>query len=807
MAVMRDVDFLHAALAGDPLPADRPMVYRYRSGALRSHMIAALRELVARRGYELKRKRPPLLLGFEQAPVWIRQLLLIDWPARTLSSSVSDPKRSMLTATELGASLAYLSRGFDGPGIHFVEYGSKVDRHPGWDAIRRVALVIEEPVTTRESLLPILRYLAATTDLAPSADLLGQHGFVASFAALVEERASLPAVIRAFEERVLLCTDPATNRYNDANYRRHIVRRQGRRVLLPHLRDLVALRREDNLLDLLCAFDELRAERGWSTYRLVVFLYKSTCRLLEPVSDRRPVRLGASARVAPHRITEGAVLWAALLLVWEDALIRGVREDEVGYRRGPDSIVPALAGLGRDFLAHEDQAEAGDPLDGRWSAAGRSLSRCGLADRDDLMAKVRGDLVCALAAALAQGEGERPDWFRHLREGVAAGCARLSAKAARDEERESVPEGKLPPLIWKLPPAPLYRTFATVIGRRHAVTGLSRHARDRTDGIDLLLHGPAGVGKQELARSFARMVLCTQPSSDGAACCACESCRAIERGDGGRIEVDGADLNIGRLVSRIVARVQTKALLIPRYVFVIRNADRCPPEAFDKLLKSMEDSRQASFVLLARDRAGVRPAGQSRCFDYRVRPLERGEAERFVREMLTARGQQSDEAVIKLLVDAGEGVPRRLLEHCETLTEMGSAGLGEIRERLGLGWAGALVADWPEIVAEAQSVQVALGQWLGKERAERVRRIRAVLHWVSLPVMTAKRRDWDGVDPALLFLDEGVRSSLIAEMARQADRDGTTAETVWARLVETWMADRLSHGWCESLVANAPVNA
>lgn len=806
---MRDVDFLLAALTGDPLPADRPMLYRYRSGALRTRMIATLRDLVARRGLQLRCERPPLRLNFDQPPVWFEQvpLLLLDWPARTSRPSRTDTEKPWLTADALKDALALLSVSLDVPRIHFVEHGSKVDRHPGWDAIERVALVIEEPLITRESLRPVLRYLATTTDLGPGIDLLGQNGFVPSFAGLVEERAGLPAIIQAFEERVLLCTDPSTNRYDDARYQRDVVRRQGRRKLLPHLHDLVALRREDDLADLLCGFDERRTERGWSTYCLVVELYRAAGRLLEPVSDRRPVRASARAHVARRRIAEGAVLWAALLLAWEDAFIRSVREDEVGYRRGPDLVVPVLAGLGRDFLAREDRAEAGDPLDGRWPAVGCSLCRCGLDDRDDLMAKVRGGLMRALNAALARGDEERPDWFRHLHEGVSAACVRLDAKAVRDEEREGGAEGESPPLNWKLPPAPLHRTFATVIGREHAVAGLSRHARERTDGVDLLLHGPAGVGKQELARSYARMVLCTQPSSDGAACCTCESCRAIERGDGGRIEVDGADPNVGRLMNQIVARLQTKALLIPRYVFVIRNADRCRPEAFDKLLKLMEENPQARFVLLARERAGVRLAGQSRCFDYRVRPLERVEASRFVREAVTARGLPRDEAVITLLVDASGGVPRRLLEHCETLTEMGSAGLDEIRERLGLGWAGALVADWPEIVAEAQSVQTAVGQWPGSERAERVRRIRAVLQWVSLPGMTAKWLDRDGVDPALPCLGEGVRRSLIAEMVRQADREGSTAEIVWVRLVETWMADRLSAGWCNSLAANAPVNA
>lgn len=214
--------------------------------------------------------------------------------------------------------------------------------------------------------------------------------------------------------------------------------------------------------------------------------------------------------MAPQRVTEGAVLWAALVLAFEDTLIRGVREDEVGYQRGPDQLVPALADLGRDFLAREDRAGAGDPLAGRWANVGRSLSRCGKDVANDPLDRIRGGLVRELAAALARGGEEKPAWFEHLYEGVAAARDRLEPKNLRDENREDEGSGGeiRSPLTQVPPPSPLHRTFATVIGRAHAVVGLRRHARERTTGVDLLLHGPNGVGKRTLAWSYARMILC-----------------------------------------------------------------------------------------------------------------------------------------------------------------------------------------------------------------------------------------------------------------------------------------------------------
>jgi DNA polymerase III delta prime subunit len=808
---MRDIDFLLAARAGDPLPSDRALVYRYRSGALRPRMIAALREIAAGRGLTLQLDKPPLMAGFDQANFFFPQLLLFDWPARTSSK---------FAIGELGRSLAFLAARPDGPSVHFLDVAGEIARDPMWEAVARVALVIEEPAITRESLPSVLRYLAATTDLAPGAHLLGQHRFFASFTGLIDERAKLPAVIQAFEERVLLCTDPATNLYDDTRYRRDLIGRLGRRLLLPHLRDLVALRRERDLVDLLCGFDERRAERGWSVHELVTVVYRITGRLLEPVSDQRRSRSEARSRVAPHRVAKGAVLWAALLLAWEDALINSVREDEAGYRRGPDLIVPALAGLGRDFLAREDRAEAGDPLEGRWPSVAHTLGRCGTDVRDDWgdpLEGVRGGFLRGLAAALARDHDEKPDWFRDLQEGVSAACDRFDAKVLRDEKRreeqqrkreeaqgreqageeEEEEQDEVRSLI--PPPSPLHLNFASVIGRGQAVAGLGRHARERTDGVDLLLHGPDGVGKRILAWSYARMVLCDQPSDEGAACGRCESCRDFETGDSSCIEVDGKLSDIARLTEQIVKRIQKRRKYKGQFVFVIRNADYYPPEVFDKLLKPMEDSSHSSFVLLARDRHRVRVAGQSRCFDYRVRTLNWKEAERFLREVLVERGQSCDEAVLGSMIDAGEGLPERLLQNCEIVAKARSASLAAIRTELGMGWAEGLATRWPEIIARGPAVLPELLLLSGTDRAEQVRRVRAVLRWVHAEGMVGSSNGEDVMDPALRYLDEQTRAGFAAAIARQAAHEGTTVGVVWTRLIDTWMADRLSSEWCNVL--------
>ena len=775
---MRDVDFLLAALADGPPPLDRTLVYRYRSGVLRPRVLAVLRAAAERRGDGLATGKLPLGPGFAENGL-VGGLTCHDWPAR--------PSR-VISDDAIGVSLACLAERLHPPSVHFVPHDSPVGRHPNWHSVERGALLLTEPLITGESLLPVLRYLTVATELARGADFLAQPLFIKGFEHLIEDRAGLPEIMREFDERVLLCTDPVTHRYDDACHRRDLVRRSGRRAPLPHLRDLAALRRERDLVDLLDAFDERRVERGWTTVSLVTDLYRTAGRLLEQTTDL--VKDGSDPRscVSPDRLKEGAVLWAALVLAWEDSIDRSIREEADGYRRCPDLLVPTLASLGRDFLARGNRAETGDPLVGHWAAVARALRRCspdGLDDGTDRLATTRGVLVSRLNAALARIQ-PRTDWIVFLRVQTAAACGRLDAVANRDERPGKI---ETSPVLSPFPALRSAKSFDELIGRAHAVRELRRHAHERMTGVDLLLYGPDGVGKRTLARVYARAFLCEVPTSEGAACGQCDACRYFDAEGRGCIEVDGARQDIESVNDQIVKLAQSASLISPRHVFVIRNADCYPPAAFDKLLKPMEDIAAASFVLLARDRTGVRMAGQSRCFDYQVRALSPPESIAFLRVILAEGGLVWDEARIALVVEAGGGLPSRLIDVCETVAGMGPASLDEIRAKLNLGWAEDLLECWPMIVADGPAAVA--DSWLtsGVDRAEQVRRVRAVLQLLASRWRHEGRQGLNALDPALRRLDERSWAGFATAIARRAAQDGATAEAVWTRMAEAWLSD------------------
>ncbi|HEY0025975.1 MAG TPA: hypothetical protein VGB24_24005 [Longimicrobium sp.] len=68
-----------------------------------------------------------------------------------------------------------------------------------------------------------------------------------------------------------------------------------------------------------------------------------------------------------------------------------------------------------------------------------------------------------------------------------------------------------------------------VYGHVRARTMLASAARAGNLSQSLLVHGPAGVGKERMAMWLAQVVVCEQPRAEGAPCGECRDCRMIDR--------------------------------------------------------------------------------------------------------------------------------------------------------------------------------------------------------------------------------------------------------------------------------------
>ena len=206
----------------------------------------------------------------------------------------------------------------------------------------------------------------------------------------------------------------------------------------------------------------------------------------------------------------------------------------------------------------------------------------------------------------------------------------------------------------------------------------------------LLLHGPAGVGKQRLAFWLGQLLLCEAPRADGP-CEDCRGCRmalrlehpdlhwffplprpkrasgpdrlaaALEEARGEVLEVvrkaplrptfsdepTGIYLAAVRTLRRMALR---RPSMGPRQVFVIGDAQQlvsqeASDQAANALLKLLEEPPEGTYLVLTSSEPGrLLPTIRSRTFPYHLGPLSTASVERFLVEVGGAPSEDAQRA-------------------------------------------------------------------------------------------------------------------------------------------------------------------
>lgn len=227
------------------------------------------------------------------------------------------------------------------------------------------------------------------------------------------------------------------------------------------------------------------------------------------------------------------------------------------------------------------------------------------------------------------------------------------------------------------------------------------HARNQLPG-SLLIHGPAGIGKQRLGLWLAQRILCEQPG-EIEPCGTCATCKAVLRLQHPdvhwffpipRPKVSGGSDRMGdaledaraealeerraqpfrattpsETVGLYVAHMQTLRRLATarpamgkRKIFIIGDAEalvpqEASPEAANALLKILEEPpADTTFILTAADPDALLPTIRSRVLPVRVRPLPVATVERVLVDQLGA-----DPKMARLAAHLSEGSIGRAL--------------------------------------------------------------------------------------------------------------------------------------------------
>jgi len=182
----------------------------------------------------------------------------------------------------------------------------------------------------------------------------------------------------------------------------------------------------------------------------------------------------------------------------------------------------------------------------------------------------------------------------------------------------------------------------------------------------LLISGPQGIGKRDLADAFARALLCETPRADGFACGTCPSCGYVAAGQHPdlrlvepiEVDDDGEAKAVEWIgVDRIRALIEWVQLTSHRRmakVAIVAPAERMNPSAANALLKTLEEPPPSTYLMLVSHQPGrLPPTIVSRCVRLAVPAPPADEALAW----LTAEGVREPAA----LLGQAHGAPLRAL--------------------------------------------------------------------------------------------------------------------------------------------------
>ncbi len=216
-------------------------------------------------------------------------------------------------------------------------------------------------------------------------------------------------------------------------------------------------------------------------------------------------------------------------------------------------------------------------------------------------------------------------------------------------------------------------SFADVVGQKHVVTTLSAAVRSGRIAHAYLFAGPRGVGKTTIARILARALNCAKGPTEEP-CGTCNSCLEIASGKSlDVIEIDGASNRRIEDARSIRETVQYAPLSGLRKVYIIDEAHMLTREAFNALLKTIEEPPEHVVFVLATTEPGKIPETiTSRCQRFDFHRISEAEIEERLATIVRAEKIKVEDGALRLVAARADGGMRDAESLLDQLLSLGS---------------------------------------------------------------------------------------------------------------------------------------
>lgn len=247
------------------------------------------------------------------------------------------------------------------------------------------------------------------------------------------------------------------------------------------------------------------------------------------------------------------------------------------------------------------------------------------------------------------------------------------------------------------------QTFDDVVGQQLVIRTLRNALKLERPAHAYLFAGSRGTGKTSTARIFAKGLNCTN-LQDGNPCGVCEFCTGTAEGSlVDVIEIDAASNRKIDEVRQLRERIIYAPNFAKRKVYIIDEVHMLTTEAFNALLKTLEEPPSHAFFVLATTELHKIPATiRSRCQTFSFGKFTLPEMVERLGDIATKEGFSTDETALTLIARHAEGGMRDALSALEQVAAENDGTFDEekVRVSLGLSSPQTLQALWDALEAK-----------------------------------------------------------------------------------------------------------